>query len=111
MEKIWENVDAKFRQWYDHDFPYSSDPKKNRIKCGNTPTHSIEMINDIAEVDIEKCIGCGICAAGCPNDAIRMERQLDIPDPPANIMEYGMQLLQEQGKLEAFIEVSTPKAE
>ena len=68
------------------------------------------MINDIADVNLESCIGCGICAAGCPNDAIRMERQLDIPDPPANIMEYGMQLLQEQGKLEAFIEVSTPKA-
>jgi hypothetical protein len=34
---------------------------------------------------------------------------MDIPEPPANIMEYGMRLLQEQGKLEAFIEVSTPK--
>jgi Pyruvate/2-oxoacid:ferredoxin oxidoreductase delta subunit/DNA-binding transcriptional ArsR family regulator len=78
---------------------------------GMCPTRSIEMINDIAEVNLESCIGCGICAAGCPNDAIRMERQVDIPEPPANIMEYGMRLLQEQGKLEAFIEVSTPKAE
>ena len=36
---------------------------------------------------------------------------MDIPEPPANIMEYGMSLLQEKGKIEAFIEVSTPKAE
>ena len=30
---------------------------------------------------------------------------------PVDIMEYGMRLLQEQGKLEAFIGVSTTKAE
>lgn len=36
---------------------------------------------------------------------------MDNPEPPANIMEQGMRLLQEQGKLETFIEVSTPKAE
>lgn len=73
------------------------------------PTHAIEMRGKSPVTDVERCIGCGVCAAGCPNDAIRMERGRDIPDPPANILEYGMRLLQERGKLDAFMKVSAAK--
>jgi formate hydrogenlyase subunit 6/NADH:ubiquinone oxidoreductase subunit I/DNA-binding transcriptional ArsR family regulator len=93
-------------------------PSRDLSKCAGCgtcadrlcPTKAIAMSAKFPEVNTGRCIGCGVCAAGCPNDAIRMERQLTIPDPPANILEYGMRLLQEQGKLEAFMEVSTPKA-
>jgi len=57
--------------------------------------------------DMEKCIGCGVCASGCPHDAIRMERCADVPEPPANTMEMGMRPLQEKGKLEDFIKLNT----
>ncbi len=73
------------------------------------PTKAIEMQDGTPAVTVGRCIGCGVCAAGCPHDAIRMQRQLELPDPPANILEYGLRLLQEQGKLEAFMEVGTPK--
>jgi Pyruvate/2-oxoacid:ferredoxin oxidoreductase delta subunit len=73
------------------------------------PTQAIEMKGHLPQVNVGRCIGCGVCAAKCPNDAIRMERKLDLPEPPASILEYGMRLLQEQGKLEAFIEVNTPE--
>ena len=36
------------------------------------------------------------------------KRAVDIPEPPSNYVELGMRLLQEQGKLEKFIEVNTP---
>jgi len=31
-------------------------------------------VNDSASVNPEKCIGCGLCAVTCPNDAIMMKR-------------------------------------
>jgi len=93
-------------------------PERNMEICigcgicadGKCPTQCIEMVNGKPDVKIDKCIGCGICASRCPNDAIKLIRSIDIPHPPANLMEFGMHILQEKGKLEEFIEVNTPKA-
>ena len=65
------------------------------------------MVDEKPVVTFDKCIGCGVCASGCPNDAILMERCADVPEPPANTMEMGMRLLQEKGKLEDFIKLNT----
>ena len=85
----------------------------NCVGCGDCadvlcPTKSISMKDETPLFDMENCIGCGLCAVGCPNDAISMKKMVKIPDPPANIMEYGMRLLNEKGTLEKFIEVNTP---
>jgi Pyruvate/2-oxoacid:ferredoxin oxidoreductase delta subunit len=82
------------------------------VGCGicadeRCPMKAIEMVDKKPVVTVDKCIGCGVCASGCPHDAIRMERCADIPEPPANTMEMGMRLLQEQGKLEDFIKLNT----
>lgn len=66
-----------------------------------------EMVEGRPVLTVEGCIGCGLCSTGCPNDAIRMERSADVPEPPADYMELGMRLLQEKGKLEEFIKVNT----
>ena len=66
-----------------------------------------KMVDQKPVMNFEKCIGCGLCATGCPNDAIRMERCAQVPEPPATYMEMGMRLLQENGKLEDFIKVNT----
>ena len=65
----------------------------------------------MAQFPITTAIWCGLCATGCPQDAILMERSVDIPEPPANYMELGLRLLQEKGKLEKFMVVNTPKEE
>ena len=75
------------------------------------PVKAIEMIDGKPDVKVERCIGCGLCATGCPQDAIRMERSVDTPKPPANYMELGLRLLKEKGKLEKFMEVNTPEKE
>lgn len=93
-------------------------PDRDMEKCigcgicadGKCPTQCIKMVNKKTEVNIEKCIGCGICATLCPNDAIHLNKKLDIQAPPLNMMDFGMNILQEKGKLEAFIDVNTLKA-
>ena len=67
------------------------------------------MVDEGPVLNVEGCIGCGVCATGCPNDAIRMERSADVPEPPENYMDLGLRLLQGKGALEKFIEVITPK--
>ncbi|MCM2287327.1 MAG: 4Fe-4S binding protein [Desulfobacula sp.] len=93
-------------------------PEHNLKKCSGCgvcaddkcPTISIKMIDEKPEVDMKKCIGCGICAARCPEGAIKLIRKnTDRQEPPANLIEFGLHILQEKGKLEAFMEVNTPK--
>ncbi len=38
----------------------------------------------VAVVNIEDCIGCGLCVSGCPNDAARLQRkpEEEIVHPP-----------------------------
>ena len=84
------------------------------IGCGicaekRCPMKAIEMIEEKPVVKIERCIGCGLCSTGCPQDAIRMERSVDVTEPPSSYMDLGMRLLQEKGKLEDFIVLNTPK--
>ena len=88
---------------------------ENCVGCGTCakercPMSAIAMVDEKPVMNIELCIGCGLCAAGCPNDAIRLERGREIPEPPANAQELGMQILQARGKLLDFLEVINPKS-
>jgi electron transport complex protein RnfB len=69
------------------------------------PMKAIEMKDNVAVINVDECIGCGLCVSGCPVDAIELaERQL-IPAVPASIKEMGAKVLQEKGRLDAFLKI------
>jgi ferredoxin len=47
--------------------------------------HTIDLVDAIAKVNEFKCIGCGLCAHHCPEDAIELKRienrEVFVPPP------------------------------
>ena len=35
-------------------------------------------------IDMDRCLGCGVCAMGCPADAIQRIEKPETPEPPLN---------------------------
>jgi Fe-S-cluster-containing hydrogenase component 2 len=35
---------------------------------------AIKLVDDIAFINKDKCIGCGVCSAHCPASAIKLDR-------------------------------------
>jgi formate hydrogenlyase subunit 6/NADH:ubiquinone oxidoreductase subunit I len=69
------------------------------------PMKTIEMKDDVAFVHADNCIGCGLCVTGCPMDAIVLEERKQLPAIPATVTEMGAKVLQEKGRLDAFLKV------
>jgi len=40
--------------------------------------------DNLPKVDLDRCIGCGVCATGCPMEAIELEERPGIPIPPVD---------------------------
>jgi Na+-translocating ferredoxin:NAD+ oxidoreductase subunit B len=59
------------------------------------------MADDIAQINLRRCIGCGLCVSTCPADAIRLIRKSDDAQyvPPVTGMEPYIRIAQERGKL------------
>jgi Fe-S-cluster-containing hydrogenase component 2 len=69
------------------------------------PMKVIEMKDDIAVVNAQECIGCGLCVTGCPAGAIELKERKQLPSIPATIKEMGAKVLQEKGRLDAFLKI------
>lgn len=69
------------------------------------PVKAITMTNEVVIVNEAECIGCGLCVSGCPAGAIILAEREQIPATPATVSEMGMKVLQEKGRLEAFLKI------
>jgi Fe-S-cluster-containing hydrogenase component 2 len=69
------------------------------------PMKAIEIKDDVAVVNVEGCIGCGLCVTGCPTGAIELTERKQISSIPATIKEMGAKVLQEKGRLDAFLKI------
>jgi len=60
---------------------------------------AIQMQEDVAVIDGNRCIGCGLCVPTCAVKAIDLLRkeEKDCHVPPANIVEMYMRIAEERG--------------
>jgi electron transport complex protein RnfB len=80
------------------------------IACGlcadeRCPMQAIEIQEEAAFVDEEKCIGCGLCVSTCPSGAMGLTERKQIPSVPATTQDMAVKVLQEKGRLEAFMKI------
>jgi Fe-S-cluster-containing hydrogenase component 2 len=40
--------------------------------------------DDVPEVDLDRCFGCGVCATTCPTEAFVLVAKQGFPEPPAD---------------------------
>ncbi|UCD56775.1 MAG: 4Fe-4S binding protein [Candidatus Hydrogenedentota bacterium] len=81
------------------------------VACGlcadeRCPMEAIDGRGDYYEVNLERCIGCGVCVVTCPSGALSLqqkdEAQIDVP--PDNIVAWTMEKAQKTGRtLEGLI--------
>ncbi|MFX1340707.1 MAG: 4Fe-4S binding protein, partial [Promethearchaeota archaeon] len=42
------------------------------------------IIENISVVNLDRCIGCGVCVPNCPNEAIKLQKKDNEILPPKN---------------------------
>jgi ferredoxin len=57
------------------------------------------MAEGVAVVDRQRCIGCGLCVTGCPNDVARLQRRPDAEAvvPPLDFAAWERERLVHRG--------------
>jgi Fe-S-cluster-containing hydrogenase component 2 len=43
---------------------------------------AISMVDDVAVVNLDRCIGCGVCTTTCPTEALRLHKKDRLHVPP-----------------------------
>jgi Fe-S-cluster-containing hydrogenase component 2 len=62
---------------------------------------AVQLVNEKASIDIDKCIGCGLCVSTCPTDSMTLVRKPDSEQSnvPQDIIKASIELGRTRGKL------------
>ena len=60
---------------------------------------AIEMIDDVATVNLDRCVGCALCVPTCPSEAITLKKKENEYEPPANTVEYFQKIMDTKAAL------------
>jgi len=74
---------------------------ENCEKCGTCENlckfNAIHIVDEVPEIDIKKCMGCGICVVNCPGEVIKLKR-LNREHIYTNEIELGLKILKDTNK-------------
>ena len=59
-------------------------------------------LEDVAVVDQERCIGCGVCVTRCDSGALALVRREASHEPPKDYATWLVQVALEKDRLEAL---------
>jgi Fe-S-cluster-containing hydrogenase component 2 len=43
---------------------------------------ALSLVDDVSTVDLDRCIGCGVCVSKCPSGAITLKNKMKKSIPP-----------------------------
>jgi ferredoxin len=66
---------------------------------------AVDIVDAVAVFDDNRCIGCGLCVTGCPNQALTLERRREVPVPPETRAEMAVRILTSRDKLDDFMKL------
>lgn len=86
-------------------------PELNKELCASCalcadsrcPAKAILMVDNFPHPEENRCIGCGLCVTGCPQNALNLKRREKVKEPPLTVKEMGMKILTERNKLDEFV--------
>lgn len=70
------------------------------------PMGAMEVVDNLARANADRCIGCGLCVTGCPVRALSLVRREGVAEPAATNRDMGLKILGEKGKLDDFIKLN-----
>jgi len=45
---------------------------------------AISMVDVTAQIDVDRCVGCGVCVPSCASDSISLMQRPELKQPPKN---------------------------
>ena len=62
---------------------------------------AVQLVDEKASIDMDRCIGCGLCVSTCPTDSMTLVRKpkYDQPDVPKDLIKASIELGRARGKL------------
>jgi Fe-S-cluster-containing hydrogenase component 2 len=62
---------------------------------------ALELDDNTVALDVDRCIGCGLCITACPTESLAMVRkpESEQPEVPRNMIEAAMKLGRARGKI------------